>query len=211
MDIANYTVDEFLSKLSSSDPTPGGGALAGLAGAMSAAMLAMVCNLTIGRPRYADVEDAVRAILVEAGALQEKLLGLANADADAYGAVRDAYRLPQGTEEEKAARTAAIAQSMERATDVPVQTAEAAQAVLDLAARSGEISNRLMLGDVAVAAHLALGATRAAADQARLNLMGMSPSPFTAEMERRIAVALSGADQDAQRALDAVQRRAGGA
>ncbi len=210
MDIAKLTVDEFLTRLSSSDPTPGGGALAGLAGAMAAAMLAMVCNLTVGRPRYADVDEAIRAILSDAEAQQRALLDLANADADAYGAVRDAYKLPQSTDNEKAARTGAIAKSMERATEVPVQTAEAARAVLALAASAGEISNRLMLGDVAVAAHLALSAARAAADQARLNLLGMPPTEFATEMERRIAGALAGADQDTQRALDAVQRRAGG-
>ncbi len=210
MDIAALTIDEFLSRLSSSDPTPGGGALAGLSGAMAAAMLAMVCNLTLGRPRYADVEEDIRAILAETERSQRELLALSNADADAYGAVRDAYRLPQTNDDERAARSAAITRSMERATEVPVQTAEAARGVLGLAARAGEIANHLMLGDVAVAAHLALGATRAAADQARLNLLSLPDSPFAAEMETRIAAALEGADHDTRRALDAVKQRAGG-
>jgi formiminotetrahydrofolate cyclodeaminase len=207
MDIACLTIDEFLRSLGSADPTPGGGALAALSGAMAAAMLAMVCNLTIGRPRYADVEAAMREILAETLSRQVELLELADADADAYGAVRDAYRLPNGTDAERSARKDAIARSMERATVVPVQTAEATRAVLDLTARAGEIGNRNMLGDVAVGAHLGLAAVRGAADQARLNLVSLGDSPFAAEMERRLAAAVAEAERATQTALDAVQRR----
>jgi formiminotetrahydrofolate cyclodeaminase len=172
-------------------------------------MLAMVCNLTIGRPRYADVEEAVRAILAETLSRQAELLELANADADAYGAVRDAYRLPNGTDAERAARKDAIARSMERATVVPVQTAEASRSVLDLTARAGEIGNRNMLGDVAVGAHLGLAAVRGAADQARLNLASLADTPFAAEMERRLAAATAEAERATQAALDAVEQRSG--
>jgi formiminotetrahydrofolate cyclodeaminase len=207
MDVASLTIDEFLHSLGSSDPTPGGGALAALSGAMAAAMLAMVCNLTIGRPRYADVEEAIRTILAETLSRQSALLELANADADAYGAVRDAYRLPNGTDAELTARKDAIARSMERATEVPVQTAEATRAVLELTARAGEIGNRNMLGDVAVGAHLGLAAVRGAVDQARLNLVSLGDSPFAAGMERRLTAALAESERAALAALESVQRR----
>jgi methenyltetrahydrofolate cyclohydrolase len=207
MDLGSLTIDDFLSSLSSSDPTPGGGALAALSGAMAAAMLAMVCNLTIGRPRYADVEDETRRILEASAQQQRALLALANADAEAYGAVSAAYRLPNQTDEEKSARKAAIASSMEGATDVPVRTAESAVAVLRLTARAGEIANRNMLGDIAVGAHLALSAVRGAADQARLNLLSLGDSAFATDMEQRIAAALADADDAAGRALDSVRRR----
>lgn len=208
MEIGSLTIEEFLRRLGSPDPTPGGGALAALAGAMAAAMLAMVCHLTIGRPRYADVEDAIRTILEETLARQRDLLGLADADAAAYSAVRDAYRLPHTTDAERAARQAAIIRSMERATEVPVQTAETAAAVLGLTARAGEIANRNMLGDVAVAAHLGLAAVRGALDQARLNLRSLRGSPRAAEMDERIARAAAAAEAAARTALDAVERRA---
>jgi formiminotetrahydrofolate cyclodeaminase len=100
---------------------------------------------------------------------------------------------------------------MEGATDVPVRTTEAARQVLDLAARCGEICNQLMLGDVAVAAHLGLAAARGAADQARLNLRSLGDTPFADEMEGRIAAALAAADGDAERALQAVQHRSAAA
>jgi formiminotetrahydrofolate cyclodeaminase len=207
MDVSTLTIDEFLGSLGSADPTPGGGALAALSGAMAAAMLAMVCNLTLGRPRYAEVEDTIRDLLGHTLDRQRELVALANADADAYGAVRDAYRLPNTSDAERAARKAAIARSMERATEVPVLTAESSRAVLELTARAGKIGNRNMLGDIAVGAHLGLSAVRGAADQARLNLLSLKDSPFAAEMEQRLAVTVAAAEAETQRALAAVQRR----
>src|SRR4051812_18022854 len=149
MDVGSLSIDDFLQRLGSSDPTPGGGSLAALSGAMAGAMLAMVCNLTIGRPRYAEVEQEVHAILDEALASQRRLVDLADADMDAYEAVRDAYRLARGTDDEKTARAAAIEQSMTRATQVPVDTAEAARALVDLSLRAANTTNVNALGDVA--------------------------------------------------------------
>src|SRR5437867_2713525 len=108
MGLASLTIADFLDRLGSSDPTPGGGALAALTGASAAAMLAMVCNLTRGRPRYASVEAQVTEIVGRADTHRARLLELADADAEAYGSVRDAYRLPRETDAEKAARAEAI-------------------------------------------------------------------------------------------------------
>src|SRR4030095_16487552 len=157
MPIGSLTIDDFLARLGSSDPTPGRGARAALSGAMAAAMLAMVCNLTVGRPRFADVDAEVRTLLARCEELQSELLKLADADADAYLAVRDAYRLPRATEDEQQARSDAIERAMHGATDVPVDSARSAGAVLDLAVEAARITNPVALGDVAVATHLALG------------------------------------------------------
>jgi formiminotetrahydrofolate cyclodeaminase len=192
VDIASLTIDEFLSRLGSSDPTPGGGALAALSGAMAAAMLAMTCNLTLGRPRYADVEPQVRDLLANLSASQSRLLALANADADAYQAVRDAYALPRGDEAERALRADAIESSMHAATEVPIDTLEASRRVLDHALLAAGITNTNILGDVAVAAHLALAAARGAADQARLNIASLHDRDFASSMERRLHAALGG-------------------
>jgi formiminotetrahydrofolate cyclodeaminase len=209
MSLGSLTIDEFLARLGSSDPTPGGGALAALSGAMAAAMLAMVCNLTVGRPRFSDVEAEVRALLEKAEALQRQLLDLADADADAYTAVRDAYRLPRATDEDQQTRADAIEQSMHHATEVPVDSALAARAVLDLAAKAAETTNPVALGDVAVATHLALGAARGAADQARLNLATLKDPSFIARMGEQIDRLLAEADVVAVRALQGVATRGG--
>jgi formiminotetrahydrofolate cyclodeaminase len=208
MGISSLSMDEFLTRLSSSDPTPGGGALAAVVGSMAAAMLGMVCNLTLGRPRYADVEAQVRDLLTETTSWQQRLLDLADADADAYGAVSAAYRLPRGDEDERAKRAAAIEQRMHGATEVPIETMEASRRLLDLALRAAELTNVTTIGDVAVAAHVALGATRAAADQARLNVASLTDEQFAAAMTQRIAAALADTDALVARTLETVNQRA---
>jgi len=207
VNIASLTIDEFLSRLGSSDPTPGGGALAALSGAMAAAMLAMTCNLTLGRPRYADVEPQVHDLLGNLSASQSRLLALANADADAYQGVRDAYGLPRGDESERAARADAIERSMHTATEVPLDTLEASRRVLDLALLAARITNTNILGDVAVAAHLALAAARGAADQARLNLASLHDGDFAASMESRLDTALDGSAGLVENTLEAIASR----
>ena len=207
MAIASLTIDDFLARLGSSDPTPGGGALAALSGSMAAAMLAMVCNLTIGRPRFAEVETEVRALLARCEGLQKALLELADADATAYLGVRDAYRMPRGTEDEQQHRAEAIEAAMHGATDVPVESARSAAGVLDLAVEAARITNPVALGDVAVATHLALGSARGAADQARMNLSSMKDASFVSRVGGQIDELLSQADATAQRALDEIQSR----
>src|SRR5579862_1380864 len=97
-------IGAWLAALASSDPAPGGGAAAALEAAMAAALVEMVCNLTIGKPAYADAEDAVTAIRDRATALRQRALALAAEDAEAFAAVIDAYRLPREADEERATR-----------------------------------------------------------------------------------------------------------
>jgi formiminotetrahydrofolate cyclodeaminase len=207
MGLGSLTIDDFLARLGSSDPTPGGGALAALGGAMAAAMLAMVCNLTIGRPRFADVESEVQALLARCHDLQQQLLALADADAEAYLAVRDAYRLKRESPSEQEARAAAIEASMHRATEVPVETARASRVVLDLGVTAARITNPVALGDVAVAAHLALGAGRGAADQARMNLASLTDQEFVSRMREEIDGIMNESDAAAAVAVEEARRR----
>jgi len=167
----------------------------------------MVCNLTIGRPRFADVEGEVRTLLAHCSDLRGELMRLADADAAAYLAVRDAYRLPRGTEAEQEARSDAIEAAMHGATEVPVDSARSAAAVLDLAVEAARITNPVALGDVAVATHLALGSTRGAADQARMNLSTMKDAAFVSQTGGQIDGLLTRADTAAQQALADIQTR----
>ena len=210
MDIPSLTVDELLHRLSSSDPVPGGGSLSALTGALAAAQLAMVCNLTVGRPRYAAVETQVQGILQQVNELQDGLAALATADTKAYAGVRDAFRLPRATDEERAAREVAIQEAMRPATEVPVETAERARAVLELAVPAAETTNPSTLSDVAVAAHIAFAATHAAAFQAELNLGSLTDAAFAASSTERVARALAGSDEVRDRAVAIVRRRASG-
>lgn len=208
MAFASLTIDAFLDRLASADPTPGGGALAPMAAAFAAAMVSMVCNLTLGRPRFADVQDAVVEILDQATASRGRLLALTDADSDAYGAVSQAYRLPRATAEQQATRAGAIETSMHGATEVPVESAEEARALLSLTLRIAEVGNPTLLSDVAVAAHIAAAAVRAAAAQADFNIATLTDREFAASMQDRLDRARVDLDGLTARILDVVSTRA---
>lgn len=173
-------------------------------------MLAMVGNLTRGRPKFADVEAQVVEIVAEADRRRRRLLELADADAEAYGSVRDAYRLPRTTNEEKETRAAAIEASMHQATDVPVDTAIESHAVLELALRMAQTGNPTVLPDVAVATHVVVAAVRSAATQAEYNLVTINDRPFADRMQERIDKAVGSLDALAAHVLEIVETRATG-
>ncbi len=93
--LANTTLEEFTAKLASGAPTPGGGSAAPLAGALSASLIQMVCDLTLGREKYKAHEEAVRAIRQKAEALNRDLLALVDKDADAYARSRKNFTSPK--------------------------------------------------------------------------------------------------------------------
>ena len=208
MSLASLTINDFLDRLASSEPTPGGGALAALTGASAAAMLAMVGNLTKGRPRFATVEEQVIAIIQDAEQRRQGLLKLADADAKAYGAVSIAYRLPRATSVEQKVRADEIESAMHGATEVPVNTAAESRAVLELAVLIAETGNPTVLPDVAVAAHVAVAAVRSAATQAEYNIASIKDRPFADRMQERLDRALGGLDALAGRVLEVVESRA---
>src|ERR671925_443302 len=119
----NQTVQAFLDELASAAPTPGGGGAAALSGAMGAALVSMVCNLTIGKEKFAGVEAQMQEILSQSEALRTRLTGMIEEDVAAFDTVMAAYRLPKDNDEEKAARIAAIQQASKEATLVPLAAA----------------------------------------------------------------------------------------
>ena len=122
---------EFLEKLASAEPAPGGGGASAYAGALAAALAAMVGNLAVGKPKYADEQEGILASIDRLAQLRAKLLGLVAADADAYLPLNRAYRMPRGTEDEAAARQAAIQEALGPACDIPLEIMEACSAIID--------------------------------------------------------------------------------
>lgn len=149
------TIKEFLTALSSKSPAPGGGSASALSGALSASLLSMVCNLTIGKEKFAAVEEQTEAVKREAEKLRERFSELMEEDAAAFTAVIAAYKLPKATEAEKAARTEAVQKTLTHAADVPLETARVALRLLELSETLVEIGNPWTLSDVGVSALLA--------------------------------------------------------
>lgn len=156
----------FIDELASAAPTPGGGGASAYAGALAAALAAMVGNLTVGKKSYADVEDEVRSSLVRLDALRARLVAYVDEDARAFEPLAACYRMPKETSEEQAAKNAALQQALMAACEVPLaimRTVEAVVDEIDFLARNG---SKLARSDAGVAATFA----RAAIEGASLNI-----------------------------------------
>jgi formiminotetrahydrofolate cyclodeaminase len=209
--LPELSVRDLAARLASRDPTPGGGSASALAGALAAALVEMVCELTVGRPETAHVDPVARQIGTAAADLRRALLEAADEDATAYDAVAAARRLPRETDEEKAARRTAIGEATVAATEVPLRVVALAQEVLDLAARMAPIGNRNAISDAGVAALLAAAAARGAAFNVTINLPSLPEGhALRAEAARRLAELEATAPLREHEALDAVERRIAG-
>ncbi len=167
------SIDAFVGRVASPSPTPGGGSVAAHAGALAAALAQMVAGLTIGRKKYAAVDDSMKEIAAESAALRRTLSSLAVLDAEAYERVRDAYRLSSETPEASAQRTTAIHNALYGAADTPLETARAAVRVAALAATVAKQGNQNAVSDATVAALLAEAACRGALWNVRINVKAL--------------------------------------
>jgi formiminotetrahydrofolate cyclodeaminase len=206
--LTDFSVKELTARLASREPIPGGGSAAALAGAMGAALVAMVAELTIGRADAADHHAQLVALRDGAVARQNALLDLAEDDAAAYAAVVVARRMPKGDEAEREARGRILRTTMVTAAQVPLRTAQVAAEVLDMARRIAPIGNPNAVSDAGVAAQLAGAGLRGALLNVRINLPYLpAGEPLLdtapAEVERLQATAESGE----RAALEVVARR----
>lgn len=163
MSMIEKPIDEFLDDLASRAPTPGGGSAAAIMGAMGAALVSMVCNLTIGKKDYESVEGDIKSALADAERLRSELADMVRSDVEAFDQVMGAYRLPKDSGEQKQARTAAIQQALKAATDVPMACARLCGEVIRLSRIVADKGNRNVVSDAGVAVMAAYGALKGAA------------------------------------------------
>jgi formiminotetrahydrofolate cyclodeaminase len=190
--LTDKPVSQFLTELASSAPAPGGGSVAALSGALGAALVSMVCNLTVGKKKYADVEKDIKALLENSERLRHKLADLLQADVQAYTAVSQAMKMPRATDEEKAARAKVMQQALKKATDVPLQIAEACVEVIALCQPAAEKGNKNAVSDAGVAILMAEAGLRSAALNILINLGWIEDQSFTAEKQRQLDALLAG-------------------
>jgi formiminotetrahydrofolate cyclodeaminase len=206
--LTDLTVRRLVERLATSDPVPGGGSAAALAGAMGAALVRMVVELSVGRPASEGHGDALAEIGAAAGGWQSELLDLAERDARAYDAVVHARRLPRGTERDRQARDVQVAAAVREATRVPLTTARVAGEVLTLTERLAPVGNRNAISDVGVAALLAATALRGAALNVEVNLPYLAASePLRGEAATEIGSLLATVDGRERAVRNAVADR----
>jgi len=181
----DQTIEAFLGELAARVPAPGGGATAALHAAQSAALLAMVARYSDGA-RY-DAELMGR-LVTRADQLRDEALVLAEADAAAFGAVAEAYRLPRDTGEEKEARSAAIAAAVAEAAWPPAYVVRLARVLTEVAEELLPTGNRSVITDVAAAAEAARAAAVTARVNIEVNLRGIKDPALVAEFRATAAV-----------------------
>jgi glutamate formiminotransferase/formiminotetrahydrofolate cyclodeaminase len=172
----------FLTQLASESPTPGGGSAAALAGAMGAALVVMVCNLTVGREKFKEVDAELRVIHAEATKLQAAMTALVRRDAEAYEGFVNAMKLPKTTDAEKAARKKAMGAAAIHAAEIPLETMRVALAVMRLSAVVAKKGNPHAASDGAVGALLGRAALRSADMNVRINLPSVQDERLRASM-----------------------------
>ena len=180
------TLSAFLGQLAARVPAPGGGATAGLHAAQAAALVAMVARYS-DAPRYAEHADTITAVTTAADELRARALELAEEDAAVFGEVARAYALPKATEEEVAARSAAIATALVAAARVPAEVVGVADRTLGLAEQLLPIGNRNVISDVAAAAEAARAAATTARVNVEINLAGIRDAAVRAELAGAVA------------------------
>ena len=174
-------IGAYLDQLADRVPAPGGGAAAALHAAVGAALLGMVARYSTGE-RYAAHQETINRIITETDELRGIALRLAEADAEAFSAVTDAYRMPKSTEADSAARSVALAQALVGAAWPPAQVIGIAGMVVDLAEALASIGNRNVASDVAAAAEAARAAAATARVNVEINLASITDAQASLEM-----------------------------
>lgn len=184
------TIEDWLDALASDAPTPGGGAAAALSGAMAAALVAMICRFTIGRPRYARFQIELKEIFVKSEILRQQLEESIEADVVAYGNVIAARKLDRSTPESVLLRSHVLQASLFDAASVPLETARLASEVVEIAGIIAEKGNRNLLSDASVAITLAVSSAVAAAANVRANLPFLSDETQKQELAGAVSAIL---------------------
>ena len=199
------TLDAFTERLASAEPVPGGGSASAVAASLAASLVAMVASLSEGRPKYAD-HAALHAEAKAAGTrLAARLLDLADEDSQAYAGFAAALKLPRDTEEQQAARTAALQDAARVASEVPLACVEACVEVVAYAEALAGRSNRNASSDLDVASLLAKAAATGAGANVFVNLPSIGDESVAGELMLRTKGLLDDLERTADRTRQLVK------
>ncbi len=200
-------LSDVLEAFASENPTPGGGSASALVGALAGALTTMVCRLTVGKKKYQDVTTEVMAVQEKAQQLQKRLYELIVEDSRAYNNVIAAFKLPKETEEEKAARSAAIQDALRHAVNTPLEAMRNALEVLKLAEPLAEKGNPNAITDLGCAVHLMQATIAGTALNVKINLSSIEDTEFVKQAEAEIAQIQKAAEGLARKVLTIVESK----
>ena len=181
MELITLPVDKFVATTASGEPVPGGGSISALCGSLSAALAAMVSRLTIGKKKYADVQEQMEKLAEKLSHASTLLLKAVDMDSDAYDQVFQAYKLPKDTDEQKEARSFAIQQALKHAAAVPFSVASMVNTFLPDIVDVATSGNQNAITDAYVASLCARAAILGAGANVRINLTSINDEEFVNE------------------------------
>lgn len=182
----SYSLEAFAGSTAAPVAVPGGGCVSALAGALAAALTAMVAGLTLKKETYAAIAPRMQAMQHEAASLQAQLLAAVDRDAQSYQAVLAAMRLPKSSDAERRVRSAAIQEALVGASEVPMQVAQLALQVSHLALEAARDGNPDMITDAGVSTLMARSAALGALMNVRINLAAIKDPALVARLDRKI-------------------------
>ena len=207
--ITQRPLGTFLDELASGTPTPGGGSAAAIMGAMGAALISMVCNVTIGKKGHEAVEAEMKAVRDESEKLRLRLTALVAEDVAAFDALMAAYRLPKSSEEDKSRRAAAIQSSLLGATETPLACARACAEVVALSRRAGEKGYAGVISDAGVGVLAAHSALRSAALNVYINAPSLKDLAYASAATAEIQTLLGHSARESEAVFELVRGRLG--
>ena len=174
----NEPLSYFMDKLASNSPTPGGGSVAALTGAMGAALVSMVSNLTLNKEKYKDVQPQIEVLLKNSEKLRHEMQDLIQKDIEVFGSLSQVYSMPKNTDAEKAARTQKMQEVLKLACQVPFEIGLKSLDVVKLAQTAAEIGNTQAVSDAGVAALLANACAQSAALKVKININSIKDAAY---------------------------------
>lgn len=197
--VEQFAIEDFLGALSSKKPVPGGGGASALAGALGNALGQMVANLTIGKKRYAAVEEEIKALLERMEEMQKDFLVLADRDEEVFAPLAAAYGLPAGTEEEKARKDSVMEERLLAASLVPMEMMEKAVEMLDILDILAVKGSRMAVSDVGVGVQFVRTSLLGAVMNVYINTKSMRNREKAAALNARAGELVAGGTAQADR------------
>jgi methenyltetrahydrofolate cyclohydrolase len=207
--ITRRSVETFLDELASAAPTPGGGSAAAVIGAMGAALLSMVCNVTLGKKGLEAVESEMKAVRDESESLRARLTAMVADDIAAFDGLMAAYRMPKTNDEEKSRRAEAIQANLRAATETPLACARACAEVVALARRTAEKGFAGVISDAGVGVLAANSALRSAALNVSINTPSLKDRAYAEAASAEIENLLDRCARESEAVFELVRSRLG--
>jgi len=200
-------ISNFMDELASNSPTPGGGSVAALAGALGVALISMVGNLTVGKKKYEDVEEGIKKIISSSEKLRYELSQLIEEDVKVFNNFMATYKMPKETEDEKMIRAEKIQESLIKAAKVPLKTAYKCLDIMILSQEIAEKGNINVISDAGVAVLMAEAALESAILNVKINLRMIKDEKIRTELSSSIKELLLKEKGQKEKVLETIEEK----